>query len=200
MLTEAQRRTYHFILNFFDTHHKSPTLPEIAQGIGIKSRGVVHRYLQALIQEGLIKSLPRRHRGIMLVEQSTQPISIQLPFIGQIAAGSPIEAIAQQETIDVTQFLQKPNLYVLKVKGNSMINEGIFNDDLVICESSQQAKNGDIVVALIDNQDATLKRIHYNADNTITLIPANSELSPITYAASRVSVQGIFVGLLRLAS
>ena len=194
MLTLSQRKTYEFIQRFFVSHAYSPTAAEIAQGIGIQSRGVVHRYLKALENAGMIALLPKRHRNIQL---SAAPSSQSLPLVGTIAAGRPIEAIEQQEVVDVTSIFLGPNRYALKVAGDSMIEEGIFDGDIVVCERSQTAQHGQIVVALIDYQQATLKRLHYNSDHTITLQPANPTHQPMVYAAHRVEVQGIYVGLLR---
>ncbi len=195
MLTAAQHKTYRFIKSFLVAHGYAPSTQEIAQGIQIKSRGVVHRYLQALAKAGLITLKPKRRRNIELVNKTT---SFRLPLLGKIAAGQPIEAIAQEETLDLAATLLGPNRFALRVKGESMNNEGIFDGDIVICERSAIAQNGQIIVALIDNEQATLKRLQYNSGQTITLLPANSQHQPQTYAAERVKIQGIFVGLLRM--
>lgn len=195
MLTLTQRKTYEFIQQFFHQHDHAPTAAEIAQGIGIKSRGVVHRYLKALVGADLIRLLPKRHRNIQLLASAS---SASLPLVGAIAAGQPIEAIEQQETIDVASIFLGANRYALKVKGDSMIEDGIFDGDVVVCERTQTPEEGQIVVALIDNEQATLKRFYRNANNTITLLPANSEHQPMIYPAERVQVQGIYVGLLRV--
>ncbi len=200
MLTDAERRTYHFIKHFFKLHAKSPTLPEIAEGIGITSRGVVHRYIQSLLAEGLINVTPRRHRGIELINDIPSHKRIALPLEGLISAGQPIEAIANNEVFDFSEILDKPDLFILKVQGNSMINDGILNNDLVICQHCDVAENGKIVVALIDNCEVTLKRFQRNIDDSITLIPANSSLSPMVYHSSRVQIQGVFIGLIRLSN
>jgi len=199
MATRRQTKTYEFIEHFIDQYGHAPTMAEIAEGIGIKSRGVVHRYVQALIDEGLIKSLPNRHRNIQLVKATASKPTC-LPLVGYIAAGRPIEAIMQHETIDIADAFLGDKCFALRVKGNSMIESGIYNGDVVVCEHSHVAENGQIVVALIDNQEATLKRFQRNPDHTITLIPANSKLTALVYGAERVTIQGIFVGLLRFAS
>jgi repressor LexA len=124
-------------------------------------------------------------------------MSAALPLMGSIAAGSPIEAITQQETIDVSQIFLGPNRFALRVKGDSMIDEGILDGDIVVCEKADNASNGQIVVALIDNEQATLKRLQRNQNNSITLLPANAKHKPQSYPADRVNIQGIFVGLLR---
>lgn len=199
MLTLSQRRTYDFILKYFQAHDMSPTAAEIAQGIGIKSRGVVHRYLQALAQAGVIALTPNRHRNIRLLTEMCAR-SPGLPLVGKIAAGSPIAAIQQDESIDIATVLLGPNRYALRVSGDSMIEEGIHDGDIIVCEQRDTAQEGDIVVALIDREEATLKRLHYLPDDQIALIPANAVLTPMIFSASRVTIQGVFVGLLRLPS
>lgn len=192
MLTLSQRKVYEFIQSYVNDHHHAPTMAEIAKGIGIKSRGVVHRYVAALADEGLITIIPGHRRNIQL----NQPSNC-LVLKGRIAAGSPIEAITDNETLDIVSIFIGPNRYALKVKGDSMIEEGIYDGDVVVCEYCEHPTDGKIVVALVDNQEATLKRIKYNQNNTITLVPANSNLMPITYARERIAFQGIYIGLLR---
>ena len=194
MLTLSQRKTYKFIQRFFHEHDHAPTAAEIATGIGIKSRGVIHRYLKQLAEEGLIRLLPKRHRNIQLLAASPDR---SLPLVGAIAAGQPIEAIEQQEAVDVASIFLGTNRYALKVKGESMIDEGILDGDIVVCERTQMAQNGQIVVALIDHEQATLKRLYYNDDKSVTLVPANPSHHPMIYSADRVEIQGIYVGLLR---
>jgi repressor LexA len=195
MLTLSQIKTYQFIKNFIKQYHHSPTAAEIAKGIGIQSRGVVHRYLKALAAAGRIELLPNRHRNILLCDNE-HPNAI--PLVGCIAAGKPIEAISQDESVDMLNLFTGPNRFGLKVKGDSMVDEGIMDGDIVICQQSETAKSGQIVVALIDNQQATLKRIRFEpSNNAIELIPANSNYQSATYPAERVQIQGIYVGLIR---
>ena len=198
MLTLAQRRTYQFIQKFFAEHGYAPTTAEIALGTGIKSKGVAHRYVQALVAAGLLDRIPNRRRNLLLTAKSETQSTHTIPLVGAIAAGSPIEAIPEQECLDVQSLLGGPERYALRVKGDSMVNEGIFDGDIVICERCETAVDGAIVVALIDGQDATLKRLRRNDDDTITLLPANAHLSPLVYTAARVQIQGRFIGLLRL--
>lgn len=198
ILTLSQRRTLDFIIQYFQSHNHAPTAAEIAAGTGIQSRGVVHRYLRALEAAGHIKLQPRRHRNIELCLErgSRQATAIQL--IGQIAAGAPIEALESIEILDMQSVFVGEGRFALRVKGHSMVEEGILDGDIVVCQSAQQADNGQIVVALVDQQDATLKRYERTKDRVI-LSPANSQLSPIELPADRVMIQGIFIGLLRLA-
>lgn len=197
MLTPKQQQTLTFIEEYIAHHGFAPSMAEIADGIGIKSRGVVHRYVKALSQAGFLKTLPGRRRNIEL--RHKRLLNRKLPLVGRIAAGKPIEAIIQSDTVDLVETFLNSKCFALKVNGSSMIEDGIFDGDIVVCEKSQVAHNGQIVVALIDNEAATLKRIHYNPDRTVTLIPANARLAPMVYDATRILIQGIFVGLLRLA-
>ncbi|PHQ80592.1 MAG: repressor LexA [Coxiella sp. (in: Bacteria)] len=194
MLTLGQRRTYDFIKKFMKQHDYAPTAAEIAAGTGIKSRGVVHRYLKALVAAQKIELMPKRHRNISLVDP--MKMSIGLPLLGAIAAGQPIEAFEDADPIDIAKIFLGEGRYALTVRGDSMIEEGIFDGDIVVCEHADSADNGQIVVALIDNQEATLKRFERTKDQ-ITLHPANEHLQPMVFEPHRVTIQGIFVGLLR---
>jgi len=198
-ITPKGQQILEFIRSYISRHQYAPTIAEIAQGVSQKSRGTVHRYLQQLVEANLLKILPNQQRNLALTPQGWQNFQQELclPLLGKIAAGKPIEAVLNQEQVDFSRLLDKEH-YVLKVCGNSMVEEGIFDGDLVICRHAQQAHNGDIVVALIDSAFATLKRFYRDKIGQITLKPANAELSPVTYPADRVEVQGIFMGLLRL--
>lgn len=196
MLTLGQKRTYDFIKRFLNEHDYAPTAAEIAVGTGIKSRGVVHRYLKALAAAGKIHLTPKRHRNISLISEPITPLKV-LPLIGAIAAGCPIEAIEDADPIDLSKIFLGEQRYALKVKGDSMIDEGIFDGDIVVCEQVDDAESGQIVVAVIDNQEATLKRIEKTNSNTVILHPANKQLEPMVFDAHRVTIQGIYVGLLR---
>lgn len=200
MLTLAQQRTLRFIRQFIAQHGYAPTVAEVAVGIGIKSKGVAHRYIQALVSANKLRLVAGRHRNIKLIaeDDAGEGNGALIPLLGKIAAGEPIEAIVNQEFLDVQALFAGQHRYALRVKGDSMIDEGIFDDDMVICERCDTASNGEIVVALIDNEAATLKKLQKNKDNTVTLIPANAALSPKVFAADRVRIQGRFVGLLRL--
>ena len=199
MLTDRQQATYRFIREYFLRHGRAPKLTEIADGIGIRSKGVVHRYLKAIADEGLIEIQPGRHRGIRLLDDQEQNTAsaYELPLLGKIAAGLPIEAIPDQDTINLADFFIGPGRFVLRVTGDSMIDAGILDGDMVVVAQRNHADNGDIVVALIDNDEATLKRIRYHEDGSITLIPANAALKPIRYSGGRIQVQGVVVGQMR---
>ncbi len=199
MLTEAQHRTLTFITTFIAETGYAPTIAEIAAGIGIKSRSTVHRHLQGIEQAGRIRIIPNKRRNIELVSLHAGSVNdASLPIIGKIAAGSPIEAVVDNEEIDLAALFLGPKRYVLRVDGNSMIGDSICDGDFVVCEHADVARNGEIIVALIDQEEATLKRIYYNDDKTITLMPSNPSLKPMVYEGERVGVQGIYIGLLRM--
>lgn len=199
MLSQREQDTYEFIRNYIAEQGRGPLLTEIAAGLGIRSRGVVHRYVQALAEQGLIELIQGRHRGIQLPEEDDQRSDNQpvLPLLGKIAAGLPIEAIPDQEEVNLADFFLGPNRYVLRVQGESMIEAGILPDDMVVVESRNQARNGEIVVALVDREEATLKRLKNNGDGTVTLIPENSSMQPMIFPADRVQIQGVVVGQMR---
>ncbi|MCW8955257.1 MAG: transcriptional repressor LexA [Gammaproteobacteria bacterium] len=194
MLTDSQRKTLQFIRQYVAHHGYAPKLQEIAEGIGISSRGVAHRYVQALIDGGYIETSSGRHRGIRLLDDETDT---RLPLLGTIAAGLPIEAIEGQDEINLADFFMGPGRFALKVQGDSMIEAGILDGDIAIIRQQNQAHNGDIVVALIDNLEATLKTFKRLANGQIQLIPANASLSTMVYEPKRVQIQGILVGSMR---
>ena len=195
MLTLAQHNVYRFIQQYIEENDLAPTTGEIAQAIGIKSRGVVYRYIKALEQAGYIELIPNKRRNISIKKQ--QSGELEIPLLGKIAAGLPIEAVHDNETVNVTNLFLSPGRYALRVKGDSMLDEGIHDGDIIICQEANTADNGQIVVALVDNESATLKRLQKNNDNTVTLLPANTQHAPQTYIHTRVRIQGVFVGLLR---
>jgi len=194
-LTRRQQQIYDYLVD--NQHHfdHPPTHDELCQALGLSSRGSLHKHIQALIEAGLVEPMDRTHRGIRLVEQ--QPEEEGIPLLGTIAAGRPIEAVPQPEYLQVPDAMRgsKPR-YVLKVRGESMIDEGILDGDYVVIEQRDSARNGDIVVALVNNEEATLKRIEQKPGKVI-LHPANPDMGPMTYAPDEVQIQGVLKGLLR---
>lgn len=222
MLTKSQKRIYDFIKEYIALESISPTLNEIALGVNVKSKGTISRYVQSLIDMGLLVKLKTKATSRNLALTNTVPIDMldvnkvidnnnldpdfrfninsknnksfnisNIPLVGTIAAGRPIEAIANNDQFNIHNILYGSDLYMLKVKGDSMIEEGINDGDFVICEPSSTADNGEIVVALIDNEEATLKRIYNHNDGKVLLCPANSDMAPMEYEANRVKVQGV---------
>jgi len=195
MLTPSQHKTLTFIRQFSARHGYAPSLSEIAEGIGIRSKGVAHRYVQALAQMGHLVLHPGRQRGIELVEEAGDG-ALSIPLQGTIAAGRPIEAISGQDRLDLAELLG-PNRYALWVRGDSMVEAGIQDGDTVIVEHRESADDGAIVVALIDGEEVTLKRLQRHVDGSISLIAENPDMPPMLYAAERVAVQGVVISLLR---
>ncbi len=200
MPTDRSREVYDFLGAYMARHGHAPKLREIADHLGIRSRGVVHRYLSALRDEGLIAVEPFVARGARLPRRKAREATERtttLPLLGRIAAGQPIEAIPGEDEIDLSEFFVNRNRFVLRVQGDSMIEAGILDGDMVVVEKRDTADNGEIVVALIDGIEATLKRLQKNRDGSVTLKPANARLSPLRLSAARVRIQGVVVGQFR---
>ncbi len=202
-LTRKQNEIYQFLLNNRDQFDHPPTLEELCSAMDLKSRGSLHKHVQALVSAGLVEAPQRKQRGIRLTEQTWIDNQIRadtpntLPYVGTIAAGRPIEAIEDIRYMAVPQQLktEKP-CYILQVSGDSMIEAGIFDGDWVIVEQRRYARNGEIVVALIDRVEATLKYIEQYPHETL-LIPANSAMEAMRYDPKRVEIQGALVGQMR---
>lgn len=195
MLTRLEERLLQFITRYIAQHGHAPTLEEIGQGLAIRSRGTVHRYVESLVNKGHIYREGRSWRSIRLTGEQSRH-SLTLPLAGRIAAGRPIEAIPGEEELDIQALFAGPNRYVLRVKGDSMIDAGILDGDYVVIRHADTANDGDIVVALIDGEEATLKRFRHNG-RQIELVPENSVLTPLVYPAERVQIQGVLVGQMR---
>ncbi len=201
-ITRKQQEIYNFLLEQQDNFIHPPTLDEICLALNLKSRGSLHKHIQGLINAGLVEPLNRKQRGIRLTVQANQERKLQndvdsLPYVGAIAAGKPIEAIEDIQYVKVPEQLKsdKP-CYILQVKGDSMIDEGIFDGDWVIIEQRSVARNGEIVVALVEKTEATLKRIEQYPHETV-LIPANKKMQPMRYKPNQVEIQGVLVGQMR---
>jgi len=207
MLTRREQDCYNFIHDFIARKGHGPLLNEISSALGIHSKGTAHRYVQSLAKQNFIILTPGRHRGISLPHSEADKPNVDstrtgyldttLPLLGRIAAGQAIEAIPDQDSINLVDFFMAPNRFVLKVQGDSMIDAGILDGDMVIIEQRDNANNGEIVVALLDGNEVTLKYLRNNRDNSVTLIPANSTMTPMIYAANRVHIQGIVTGQMR---
>ncbi len=198
MLTKKKDRIYQFIFRYILEHDYAPSIAEIAEGLGIKSKGHVHREIKVLEKAGLIIRTKASHRNIQLVDQDEGGTGGSLPILGHIAAGSPIEAIENNESLDIANTLLGRNRFVLKVKGDSMLGDNICDGDYIICERRHEMNQRDIAIVLINNSEATLKRLKNNANGTISLLPSNPEFPIQTYRQEAISVQGIYLGLLRL--
>ena len=202
MLTDRQQDTYDFIVRYFEENDKAPLLSEVAHGIGLSSQGSVHGYIQALVNEGFVERVVGKSRGLRLVskEQVSESVSVILPVMGKVAAGRLIEAVPDESEIDLGEMFSGKDRFVLKVNGDSMIDKAIMSGDYVVIQAQLTANHGDIVLALVDFHDATLKTLLINDDGTLTLQPANDAYEPVTLPAERVMIQGVVVGQLRTYS
>jgi repressor LexA len=200
MLTERQQDTFNFIRDYIDENGKAPLITEISKGLGIASQGTTHRYVQALVDAKLIERLAGRTRGLRIVADTGKQdvfFSLTLPLMGKVAAGRLIEAVPDESEIDLGEMFSGKDRFVLKVNGDSMIDKAIMSGDYVVMQAQLTAKHGDIVLALVDYHDATLKTLLINDDGTVTLQPANDNYQPMTLPADRVMIQGVVVGQMR---
>ncbi|HVT43558.1 MAG TPA: transcriptional repressor LexA [Thermoanaerobaculia bacterium] len=196
-LTERQKEILEFIRRYQKKEGVAPTHREICEEFGFSSYGTVYKHLSLLQQKGLIRRDWNQKRGVELVEEpEAAPRVRELPLFGYIAAGRPIEVAPSDERIAVPEELtSRGENYVLKVRGDSMIDDGVYDGDFVIIASRQEAQNGEMVVALV-NGEVTLKRFYRHGDR-IRLQPANVAMMPIIAPAADVSIQGVVVGLMR---
>lgn len=199
VIYRRQKQILDFLNNYIDEHGHAPTMVEIARELGVKSLATVHEHLATLEKKGLIKKSSGISRGIELIEQKIGKVvrGVELPLMGYIAAGSPIEPYTDPNaTFPISPNLVTPNKksYVLQVKGESMVEDGILDGDFVVVEETNQARNGDIVVAMIENGVVTLKRFFKEA-NRVRLQPANSTMQPIY--AKNVTIQGKVTSVIR---
>ena len=194
LLTNKEQKTYDFIEKYSKKNGKHPLLNEIAKGIGIKSKGVAHRYVKALEKAGKLKRISNKHRGMILQEKK----SIFFKSLGKIAAGGPIEAITDQQRIELEYLFTNKRSFALKVTGDSMIDAGIHDGDWVIIEEGTKVYKSKVHVVLIDNQDVTLKFVEKINTSEIKLIPANKKFKETIYPFERISIQGHVVGQVRI--
>src|SRR5437763_6213509 len=202
-ITRRQREVYDFISTFVQRNGYSPSFEEIGDGLGLSSLATVHKHISNLEKKGLLTRDYNRSRSIDLLPPKgrlKQPMSVNtavvLPVLGRIAAGQPIEAIQNPETISLADFVRSQEVFVLEVRGESMQDEHILDGDYVLVEKTKGAHNGDIVVALVEGSDATLKRFYREGDN-IRLQPSNAKMKPIIVPARDVELQGRVIGGLR---
>lgn len=202
-LTRRQKQVLDYLINFINRYGYSPSFEEIADGLKLTSLATVHKHLQTLEKKGFIRrgynqsrsvevmALPRRVRDDVVRH------AVELPLLGRIAAGRPVEAVANPETISLADFTRSKNVFVLSVKGNSMVDEHIVEGDFVIVEQTETANNRDLVVALVRGEETTLKRFFRESANKVRLQPANSQMPPIVLPAGDVRIQGRVIGVLR---
>jgi repressor LexA len=198
-LTKTQKEILDFLESFIQTNGYSPSMEEIAEHFDYNSLATVHKHLTHLQEKKMIQRKAHASRSIELVEVESDREGWEVPLLGYVAAGKPVEAIAMDEVISVPPDMvaNKGKTYVLQVRGSSMIEEQIRDGDYVIVEDRKTAENGEMVIALIDEEDTTLKKFYKERNGMIRLQPANPEMQAIAVPSERVKIQGIVIGILR---
>lgn len=197
-VTARQRQVYEFISRYLETQNQPPTIAEIGKQFQMTSSASVHSILSALEREGFIKRIPNVSRGIEIVKQENSNDEYEIPLLGLVAAGQPIEAILAHETVSAPKsMIGRGRMFALRVRGDSMIEENIQDNDIIIVSSQETAENGQMVVALIDGNYATVKKF-YREPEFIRLEPANPQFKPIFIKTpGRLQLQGVVRGLIR---
>ncbi len=197
VLTKRQKQILDFVTRFIDQKGYSPSLAEVGENFGLRSVATVHKHIDNLRKKGLVRKSWNANRSLELTPAALGIRAVRLPLAGRVSAGLPIEAIEDREVIAVPEdMVGDGESFVLQVRGESMIDEQIRDGDYVIAEKRSRPSNGSVVVALIDGQEATLKKFFREGDQ-VRLQPANPSMKPMTIPASRVLIQGVVVGLLR---
>ena len=198
-LTKRQREMLDFIEGFIRFRGYSPSFEEIAEDFGYRSLATVHEHLENLRAKGYIRKNYNESRSIELVEGKLRVGAVELPLYGNVAAGLPIEVAIDEETVAVPEDMISGSLsehYVLRVRGDSMIGEQIRDGDYVIVQARETAYNGEMVIALVDGENATMKKF-YMEPGQVRLQPANPALTPIYLQPARVKIQGVVIGVIR---
>jgi repressor LexA len=198
-LTKRQREILNYLTVYTEQNGYAPSFEEIAGNFEYTSLATVHEHLTNLERKGYIKRSYNESRAIEILPSEATPRAVELPLLGSVAAGVPIEAIEQNETVTVPESLmgRSGNHYVLRVRGNSMIDEQIRDGDFVVVNERQRADNGEMVIAMLGGNSATVKKFYRERDGRIRLQPANETMAPIYVHENDISIQGIVVGVLR---
>jgi repressor LexA len=203
-LTKRQKEFLDFLAGFLEKRGYSPSYEEIAEGLSLASLATVHKHILALESKHYLKRGFNQSRSLELAprfyedrKQNRPPASVEVPLLGRIAAGAPVEAIAGQDTLNFSDFAGDPGTYALQVRGESMIEDHICDGDFVLVARANEARDGDIVVALVDGMETTLKRIYHEAGDRVRLQPANASMAPIFVPRDSVRVQGKVLAVLR---
>jgi repressor LexA len=197
-LTRRQKEILDYLGRYIERRGYAPTIEEIGEHFGLSSLATVHKHLTNLQEKGLVKRAWNRSRALELVPTRVEVKAVELPLLGRVAAGTPIEAVQSTETIFVPEdMVGRRDTYVLQVKGDSMIDEQIRDGDYVIVEDRQTARDGEMVVALLEGENVTLKKLYREKDGRIRLQPANAALKPLFVDSRAVRIQGVVIGVLR---
>jgi repressor LexA len=203
-LTKRQKEVLNYLVGFLDKNGYSPSFDEIARALKLTSLATVHKHLSTLERKGFIRRGYNQSRSIEVMqlpksvrEQVLDRHVVELPLAGRIAAGRPLEAVEDRETISLADFARGQNTFVLQVKGESMREDHILDGDYIVVEQTQVANPGETIVALVGEDEATVKRFYREPAGKIRLQPANSQMEPIIVPATDVKIQGRVVGVLR---
>lgn len=197
-LTPRQKTVLDFVTSFMRQNGYAPTINEIGQGLGLSSTATVHKHLQILTEKGYLDGMPRRSRWLSVKPQPTTSVrGVEIPLLGNVAAGRPIEVHEVPSTVAIPEWmLGRGETFALQVKGESMIDESIKDGDLVIVEKRDSATNGEMVIACIDQDEVTLKRL-YREGGRVRLQPSNPAMTPIIVEDRDVTIKGVVIGILR---
>ncbi len=197
-LTRRQREIYDFVRDFLAGRGYAPSLEEIGTHFGLTSVATVHKHVAQLVDKGMLRKAPHRARALEPVPETRTERSVRLPLLGVVAAGAPIEPweVAEQLAVPAHLVTRPERSFVLRVRGDSMIDDQIRDGDYVVVESQAEARDGETVVALVRGEEATLKRLERRG-RRVRLVPANPSLKPLELPASQVEVRGVVRGLLR---
>jgi repressor LexA len=196
-LTERQKEIVDFLRRYRERRGISPTQREICEEFGYSSFGTLQKHIKLLMEKGVLVRDWNKRRSLVLAEEEKRSYAVEVPLYGRIAAGRPIEVVAGDETVAVPEVLtKKGENFVLRVNGQSMVDDGVHDGDYVVIQKRDRATNGDMVVALV-NGEATLKRWYREADGRIRLQPSNERMPPMFFGENEVAVQGLVVGLMR---
>jgi repressor LexA len=196
-LTERQKEIVDFIRRYRGRRGISPTQREICEEFGYSSFGTLQKHIKLLMEKGVVVRDWNKRRSLVLAEEERRPYAVEVPLYGRIAAGRPIEVVAGDETVAVPEVLtSKGENFVLRVNGQSMVDDGVHDGDYVVIQKREKATNGEMVVALV-NGEATLKRWYREGDGRIRLQPSNERMPPMFFGEHEVAVQGVVVGLMR---
>ncbi|MBZ5604898.1 MAG: transcriptional repressor LexA [Acidobacteriia bacterium] len=202
-LTKRQKEFLDFLAGFLEKRGYSPSYEEIAEGLSLASLATVHKHILALETKHYLKRGFNQSRSLELApkfyeeQRQHRPVSSDIPLLGRIAAGAPVESFAGPETLSFSDFTGNPDTYALQVRGESMIEDHICNGDFVLVQRATEARDGDIVVALVDGVETTLKRFYHEPGDRVRLQPANSAMQPIYVPRASVAIQGKLLAVLR---
>lgn len=204
-LTRRQKEVMDFLSGFIEKHGYSPSYEEIASGLELASLATVHKHIQALEAKQYLRRTYNHSRSLEIAERyfaeekarRPQATEAVVPLLGRIAAGSPVEAIPDAESLHFSDFVGNDSTFALAVRGESMIEDHICDGDFVLVEKTDSVRNGDIVVALLDGSEATLKRYYLEPDGRVRLQPANSAMTPIFVQPEALQIQGRALAVMR---